>query len=225
MKKNFLTGLAILLPIVLTTIIVMFFVNILTAPFLGLVNAVFGKLGLLDSSFFFVSGTQVATIISKILVLITLGAFTLIIGFLARHFFLEYIFKATDILIHKIPVINTIYKAIQEVMNTIFHPESTTFSQVALVPYPYEGTYAIAFIARTGLPEDSDANYHDFISVFVPGTPNPTVGFNLLFKKEQLIFLDIPVNEALKLVISCGVMNMNFNDKTVFGKLEVEKKS
>lgn len=210
MKKNFLTGLAILLPIVLTTMIVMFFVNLLTKPFLALTTQIFAKTGLLDKTFLFLSGEQIICLISRIIVLLILFAATLLIGLLTRHFFADVFFTNFDRLIHRIPIVNKIYIALQEVMHTIFKSDKTNFSQVALVPFPQEDTYCLGFITKDSLPEGSDLEHIELISVYIPGTPNPMMGFNFLYKKEQIVLIDMKVNDALKFIISCGIMFPGF---------------
>lgn len=207
MKKDFFAGLALLLPVVLTLAIIAFIVNLLTRPFLGIVQEVFRHFELLNSSFFFLSSEQVINLIAKFLILISLMLVTLLIGFLTNHFILRSLLKTTDAVIQRIPLINKIYRALQEVMNTLFNPASTTFSEVVLVPYPYDSTFAIAFVTKDCLPEGSDKDHMDMISVFLPGTPNPMMGFNLLYRREQVIFLDMKVDDALKFLVSCGVID------------------
>lgn len=207
MKKDFFTGLALLLPVVLTIVIVTFFVNLLTRPFLGIVQEVFQHFDLSSVSLFFLSSDQLINFISKLLILLSLASVTFFIGFLTQHLVIRSVLKATDALIHRIPLINKIYKALQEVMDTLFNPSSTTFSEVVLVPYPYDSTYAIAFVTKDSLPEGSDKDHMDMISVFLPGTPNPMMGFNLLFRREKVIFLDMKVDDALKFLVSCGVVD------------------
>lgn len=214
MKKNFLSGLAVLLPVVLTAAIVMFFINILTKPFLGLVQSTFEGLGLLDKSFLFLSGQQIVTLTSKLLVLITLVLSTLFIGFLAQHLFLDKLLERVNRFIHRIPIVNKIYKAFQEVMSTFFTGKNTSFSQVVLIPYPHAETYSIGLITNDELPKGTDENKEKLISVFVPGTPNPTMGFSLLYKKEELIFVEMKVDDALKFLFSCGVNFSEFRVKT-----------
>jgi len=207
MKKDFFAGLALLLPVVLTIAIIAFVVNLLTRPFLGIVQEVFRHFELLNSSFFFLSSEQLINLIAKFLILVSLMLVTLLIGFLTNHFILRSLLKTTDAVIQRIPLINKIYKALQEVMNTLFNPASTTFSEVVLVPYPYDTTYAIAFVTKDCLPEGSDKDHMNMISVFLPGTPNPMMGFNLLYRREQVIFLDMKVDDALKFLVSCGVID------------------
>lgn len=211
MRNNFLSGLIILLPVVLTIAIFMFFINLLTQPFLGLVESAFKELGLLDRFFLFLSGQQIVHLTSKLLVMATLALTTLFIGFLAKHFFLDELMEGIDRFIHRIPFVNKIYKAFQDVMSTIFTDKNTSFSQVVLVPYPHADTYSIGFITKDELPKGSDNP--KLISVFVPGTPNPTIGFSLLYTKEELIFLEMKVEEALKFIISCGVNFSEFKVK------------
>src|SRR5690606_33837205 len=117
---------------------------------------IFTHTGLIDKSFLFLSGTQIVYIISKILILLFLFLITLLIGFFIQHLFASYFFQAFDKLIHKIPIVNKIYQSLQEVMHTLFGEEKTTFSQVALVPYPHENTYSIGFVTKDSLPEGSD---------------------------------------------------------------------
>jgi len=213
MKKNFFTGLAILLPIVLTFIIMMIFVNLLTKPFMEFVNEIFQQTGLLNKSFLFLSGTQIVYVISKILIMLFLFLTTFTIGFFIHHLFANCFFQAFDKLIHKIPVVNKIYQYLQELMLTVFSQEKTTFSQVALVPYPQENTYSIGFITKESPPDGTDEEHLGLITVYVPGTPNPTMGFNFLYRREQIIFIDMKVDDALKFVISCGVMFPGFGKK------------
>ncbi len=210
MKKNFLSGLALLLPVVLTFLVIMFFINLLTRPFLGLVQSTFEYFGFLDKSFLFLSGQQIVTLTSKFLVLLTLFLLTLLIGFLAKHFFLDQLLMSLEGMIQRIPVVNKIYRAFQEAMIPIFYSKSTPFSQVVLVPYPHKKTYAIGFVTKEALFEGSDPEHLGLISVFVPGTPNPTVGFTLLYRKHHLVFLEMKVDDALKFVISCGVQFTEF---------------
>lgn len=217
MKKDFFAGLALLLPIVLTIAIITFIVNLLTRPFLGMVQEVFRHFELLNTSFFFLSSEQLINLIARLLILVSLTIVTLLIGFLTSHFVVQSLLKTTDTLIQRIPLINKIYKALQEVMNTLFSPASTTFSEVVLVPYPYDTTYAIAFVTKDCLPEGSDKDHMDMVSVFLPGTPNPMMGFNLLYRREQVIFIDMKVDDALKFLISCGVVDYPLQIKIAAG--------
>jgi uncharacterized membrane protein len=189
LKKNFITGLVILLPFVLTVWIVMFLLNLLTNPFIGFVKEVFHTTG------------NTALLFSRILIILGLIVFIILVGILGRFLILKSIFKYGDSLLHKIPLINKVYKSAQDVVQTLFEDKKTSFSQVVLVPFPHSSAHCIGLVTNADVGEE---NLN--ISVFVPGTPNPTMGFMLLFKKEQLVFLDMKPEEALKFIISCGVI-------------------
>lgn len=209
MKKHFLTGLAILLPSVLTVILVMFIINFLTKPFIGIMQSLLIKYDIFDHPFLFFSGSQVLFFSSKLLALFFLIGLTLLLGFIGRIVLFNYVFKVGDYIIHRIPIINKIYKAIQDVTHTIFKPESKSFTQAVLVRFPHSKTLAVGLISSEKLPQESDLQFHDLISVFVPGTPNPSMGFMLMYKREQLIFLDAKVEDAFKFVVSAGVIAPN----------------
>jgi len=105
----------------------------------------------------------------------------------------------------RIPVVKTIYNAVKQVSDTLFAPGGQAFSKALLVQYPREGCWTIAFL--TGRPGGDVANHlhGDYVSVYVPTTPNPTSGFFLMMRRAEVIELDMNVDEALRYVISMGV--------------------
>lgn len=205
-KRYFFTGLALLLPAVLTIWIMVFFINLLTRPFQNFVEEILRYYDLLDRPFLFLSAEQVLHLLSKGLVILILLAVTLIIGFLTKVFITNALIKLGDKIIHKIPVVNRIYKATQDVVQTLLKEKRQSFTQVVFVPFPHKGAYSIGMVTRDCLDEDSDEEHAGLLSVFVPATPNPTMGFMLFFRREQLIFVDMKVEDALRSIISCGVI-------------------
>lgn len=205
MKRYFMAGLVVLLPAVLTILITLFLVNLLTKPFLGLIVYFIDKYDLS-----IMGSPELILIISKIVVLFVLVGFALLLGFLAQAFFVDYLFNFFDRVIKKIPLVNKIYKALQDVMSTLFSGESNSYSQVVLVPFPKEGNWSIGLVTQEDSADGSDQEHMGLMSVFVPGTPNPTMGFVLLFKREQVIFVDLTVDEALRFVVSFGSISKPF---------------
>lgn len=209
MKKYFLTGLALFLPAILTLVIVGFFVNLLTDPFINATEGIF--------NYYQVEGYQKWSLhkntgllfISRIFILIFVFFFIILVGFFTRTFFLYSILIWTDKFIHRIPIVNKIYKSIQEVIQTLFSSKSSSFKQVVLVPYPSENTMSIGFVTTDTTSSSNEPKIKEKIAVFVPGTPNPTFGFILLFPKNQVINIDMKVEEAFKLLVSCGIMLPN----------------
>lgn len=209
MKKYFITGLIILAPLALTVAILMFFFNLLTGPFAGIVAAIFDRYNLLENGFLFLNGRQAQELVGQILVLIFLFAFTVLLGAITRYFFVNSLLRFWDYTLNKIPVISTIYKLSQDVIKTLFGSKTSSFKQVVMVPYPAKGTLSIGLLTcekLEGLVKDIS-----LVTVFVPTAPNPTSGFLIMFKPEDVIYLDMKVEDAFKYVISCGVIMSPFS--------------
>jgi len=215
MRKHFITGLAILLPVVVTIFIVSIAVNLLTRPFIGFVESTFAYYHLLDRPFLFLSAEQMIHICSRLLILATLFIGILLVGFFAKIVLFHYIFKFGNFLLHRIPIINKIYKATQDVMETVFHENSNSFSDVVLVPFPTKNSLSIGFVTNDVKTHEPLGDRHGNISVFIPATPNPTVGFMVLFDKQQLHYLDMTIEEAIRFIVSCGVVSDKFSIKKI----------
>lgn len=210
MKKYFTSGLVIFLPILLTILIVAFVINILTNPFVGNIEAIFHHFNLLEGTYFFIDGDDIIRFLSRFIVLIGLFGFIVFIGFVGKLFLIDYLFKLGYAVFHNIPYVNKIFKASQDVVHSLFSSESKSFSQVVFVPFPTAQTLSVGLVTKESLSVHSTDDSTEMIPVFVPGTPNPSVGFMLMFKKEQLIFVNMKIDEAIKFVVSCGVVMPNF---------------
>lgn len=211
MKKYFFTGLILLLPLTLTILIIVFIFNLLTAPFLGIVKTLFEYYGLFEKGFLFLTSSQLQNLIAQLLTLTFLAVFTLALGYIARWFFFKSILKFTDLLVKKIPFVRTIYKTSKEVIKTIFTSTNNSFKQVVLVKFPNPDSLSLGLITREEILPLKDTAFKDAVTVFVPTTPNPTSGFLILYKKQDLIFLDMTVEDAFKYIISCGLVTPPFH--------------
>lgn len=206
MKKYFITGLVILLPVALTIVVVAFFFNLFTDPFVGGVKAVFERYNLFTTGFLFLSASQLQIFLGKILVLMLIFAFTLGLGIIARWFFFNAIIDFTNYIVQKIPLVRSIYKTSQDVIQTIFTSDTRSFKQVVLVKFPNPATYSIGLVTREDIPAFSESGLKNTVAVFVPTTPNPTSGFLIMFDPAELIYLDMTVEDAFKYIISCGMI-------------------
>ena len=206
MKKYFITGLVILLPLTLTILIVAFVVNFLTKPFMGLVMKVLSQTNIEQLNTRFLSPEQIIKYGSQIIIIIGIVVFTLLLGILARWFLFKALIKFSDKILNKIPLINKVYKTTQDIVKTLFITDKNSFKQVVMVPFPYKGTYSIGLVSRDSPETARQSVNKDLVSVFVPTTPNPTTGFLLLFKREDLILLDMKTEDAVKYIVSCGVI-------------------
>jgi uncharacterized membrane protein len=127
-------------------------------------------------------------------------------GVLASNILGQRLLLFWENLLGRIPVVKTIYTGVKQVSDTLFAPGGKAFRKALLVQYPREGSWTIAFL--TGQPGGDVANHlhGDYVSVYVPTTPNPTSGFFLMMPKSDVIELDMSVDEALKYVISMGLV-------------------
>jgi len=127
-------------------------------------------------------------------------------GVLASNILGQRLLRLWESILGRIPVVKSIYSGVKQVSDTIFAPGGQAFRKALLVQYPREGSWTIAFL--TGQPGGDVANHlrGDYLSVYVPTTPNPTSGFFLMMPKADIVELDISVDEALKYVISMGVV-------------------
>ena len=130
----------------------------------------------------------------------------LVTGLLARNLIGQRLLIFWEGLLGRIPVFKSIYNSVKQVSDTLFSSSGHAFRKALLVQYPREGSWTIAFL--TGIPGGDVINHlrGEYLSIYVPTTPNPTSGFFLMMPKADVIELDMSVDEALKYVISMGVV-------------------
>lgn len=209
MRRYFFTGLALFAPLALTIAVAIFTVNLLTAPFLGIVDSLMQAMGLFKQGFLWMSSDSVRLLISRIAILFVLFFAMVSLGFLARWVVLHYLIGAGEFILHRIPFVNLLYKTFQDVVKTVFASSSSSFKQVVLVPFPHAKSYSIGLLTNDNI---SSGEGETRKAVFIPTTPNPTSGFMVLYKESDLIYLDLSVEEAMKYVISCGVVSTPFKE-------------
>jgi uncharacterized membrane protein len=138
-----------------------------------------------------------------VLLLLLLGT-----GVFVANFFGQWWLRQWDALMHRIPIVKSIYSSVKQVSDTLFSSKGNAFREAVLVEYPRAGSWTIAFV--TGKPAAELApllgDGAEHVSIYVPTTPNPTSGFFLMMPREDVIELDMSVDEALKYIISMGVV-------------------
>lgn len=206
MKKLFLTGLITFLPLTLTIIVVIFILNLLTIPFQGIVEEILTRYHLFEHSFLFISKETLLFVSSKLMAVALLLSLILLMGVLGRQVILEAIFSLGNSVIKYIPLVNRIYKGVQDAVSSIFAKESS-FSHAVLIPYPHRDAYTLALVVKNQKKSPDD------ITVFIPGALNPTFGFMLSYKIEDLVYLELSVEDAIKFVVSCGIMFTGFKEQ------------
>ena len=138
-------------------------------------------------------------------VLLTLGI-VLLMGAIASNFLGRKLLMLGNALMRRIPIVRSIYSSVKQVSDTLFSENGNAFRKALLVQWPREGVWTIGFL--TGLPGGDVINHlpTDYLSVYVPTTPNPTGGYFIMLKKTECIELKMSVDEALTYVISMGVV-------------------
>ncbi len=190
MRKYFATGLLILVPIAITGGVLHWVFTTLDQPFIILLLPEQWR-----SKYAF---TGLSAILTLAIIFMT--------GLLAHNYFGRYVVKLWDQFLARIPVVNSIYSSVKQVSDTLLSPNGNAFRQVVLIPYPHANSRTIAFL--TGTPSGEVARHlvGDYVSVYVPTTPNPTSGFFLIMPKSEVVELNMSVDKALKYIISMGVV-------------------
>ncbi|TAH45438.1 MAG: DUF502 domain-containing protein [Betaproteobacteria bacterium] len=192
MKKYFITGLLIWIPLAITFMVLAWIVGTLDQIILLLPN------GIHPREIFGFNIPGLGVVMSLLIVLTT--------GLIAANVLGQKLVQVWEAVLSRIPVVKSIYYSVKQVSDTLFSSSGQAFRQALLVQYPREGSWTIAFL--TGKPGGDAANHlpGDFVSLYVPTTPNPTSGFFLMMPKKDVIELDMSVDEALKYIISMGVV-------------------
>jgi uncharacterized membrane protein len=133
-------------------------------------------------------------------------AILLLVGAVASNFFGKKLVDWWDSLLNRIPVVRSIYSSVKQVSDTLFSDSGNAFRKAVLVQWPRADVWTIAFV--TGTPGGDVVNHlhGEYVSVYVPTTPNPTGGYFVMLKKTDCIELKMSVDEALKYVVSMGVV-------------------
>ena len=192
-KRFFLTGLLIWVPLVITFWVLSLIIDTLDQSLRLLPSAVHPK-------------NMLGFALPGVGALLTL-AMIFLTGLLATNSIGQKLVDWWDKLLSRIPVVNSLYKAIKQVSDTLLAPNGNAFRKALLIEYPRRDAWTIAFL--TGGPPGGDIGNHlrgEFVSVYVPTTPNPTSGFFLMLPRADVVELDMSVDEALKYIISMGVV-------------------
>ena len=199
MKKYFITGLLIWIPLVITIWVLKLVVDTLDQSLLLL------PLALRTESWLGMHIPGMGVLLTLLIVFLTGAVTANLIGQRLVHFWHE--------ILHRIPVVSSIYSSVKQVSDTLFSSSGDAFRKALLVQWPREGMWTIAFL--TGAPGGDVTNHlqGDYVSVYVPTTPNPTGGYFVMMPRKDVIELDMSVDTALKYVISMGVASPNGSGK------------
>ena len=195
MKRYFITGLLIWVPLGMTAWVLKFLIGTMDQSLLLLPDS------LQPERLLGMNIPGIGTVLTLLVVFIT--------GLLTANIIGQKLVSFWEGVLWRIPVVKSIYWGIKQVSDTLFSSQGVAFRKALLVQYPREGSWTIAFM--TGQPGGDVINHlkGEYISVYVPTTPNPTSGFFLMMPKSDVIELDMNVDTALKYIISMGVVSPN----------------
>ncbi|MCC7152832.1 MAG: DUF502 domain-containing protein [Rubrivivax sp.] len=200
MKKFLIAGLLVWLPLAITVWVLGWLLSVLDGVFLSLLSL---TQAVLPASMH--EAIEQWRQVPGLAVLV-LGVGLLLTGIFVTNIFGQWWVRQWDRLMNQIPIVKSIYSSVKQVSDTLFSSNGNAFREAVLVQYPRAGAWTIAFV--TGAPGGEVATKlpPDMLSVYVPTTPNPTSGFFLMLPRADVIELQMSVDEALKYVISMGVV-------------------
>ena len=192
MKKYFITGLLIWSPLAITVWVLTLIVRTMDQSLLLLPEAIRPEnvLG------FYIPG--IGALLTILVVLLT--------GLVAANIVGQRMVRFWEALLARIPVVKSIYYSVKQISDTLFSGSGEAFRKVLLVRYPHPEAWAVAFLTGTPADEVSAMTGEELVSVFIPTAPSPVNGFFFFVKKNETIDLDMSVDDALKYIVSMGVV-------------------
>ena len=199
-KKNIFTGLIVLIPLVLTLWVIFSLAHfldqvVLFLPYQYQPNQLVG---------FNIPGVGVMLTIASIF----------LVGVVANNFFGKRFISLYEIILDKLPFVKSIYGGIKQVSDTLFSNNSNAFSKAVLIEFPDAKNYTFAFITGETDERISKILKGKYVNVYVPTTPNPTSGYTLMVPRNKIKEIDVSVDQALKYVISMGVVPPKSNTRS-----------
>jgi uncharacterized membrane protein len=192
LRKYIIAGLLVWLPFAATIVIVKLLIDVMDKTIL-LLPPEWQPTNLLGFS---IPGFGV--ILAILILLLT--------GVLAANLFGRRFVELWEKILNKIPLVRSIYSSVKQISSTIFDPSGKSFRKVVLLQYPRKGLWSIGFLTNDNMGNELNAVDDRLVSVFVPTTPNPTSGFIIMVRGDELKELDMSVEEAFKFIISMGVI-------------------
>ena len=193
LRAYFLAGILITAPIGITFYLVSLFISFVDRQVTPLIPATY------NPTIYLPFGLPGLGLLIAFIFLTLIGALTA--GFLGR-----YLLRVSERILNRMPVIRGIYNAVKQILETVLAQQSQAFREAVLVEYPRRGIWAVAFITGRTKGEVQNLTEEEVINIFLPTTPNPTSGFLLFVPKKELVPLSMTVEEAIKMVISGGIV-------------------
>jgi len=187
LQRHFLTGLLAMTPLVITSWILWRFYNIISNN----MRPLMAKLPSLNNAYpeFFLTLMGVLVFV----VLITL------VGLFTRNLIGVAFFRVLERFFTQIPIVKSLFSLVQQISNVLLQDQRTAFQKVVVLAYPRPGLYSLGFVTR-------DESEDELVTVFLPTSPNPTSGYMLMMPRHEARVVDIPIEDAVKLIVSGGAV-------------------
>ena len=200
LRKYIITGLLIWVPLGITIFVIRLLVGLMDQTILLLPS------GWRPEALFGFNIPGLGIVISAMVIFIT--------GFFLTNLAGKRLIKVWEGLLDRIPLVRSIYSSVKQVTSTVLSSDNNTFNEVLLIQYPRKGLWTLCFKTSESPKSFNEATDEELITVFVPTTPNPTSGFILFVPKHEVKKMDLDVEDALKLVMSLGVVTPDSTPKT-----------
>jgi uncharacterized membrane protein len=194
-KRVFISGLTLLIPLAITIYVLV-----------GLFKFADGILGkyinqiLYERIDFVIPGLG---ILLFILIVFLLG----VVVEISRMRFFGWFTASLERMFFSIPLVKKIYSPVRQIVTFLFFPRRKTFKNTVLIEYPRKGVFVIGFMTNENTIEFPQKRNKKYYSVFIPSSPSPITGFTIIVEESEVVFLDIAVDEAIKLIVSGGLLN------------------
>lgn len=195
-RTNFLTGLIVIIPLVITIWFFYFIINKFNAMLLEPIMDILEQ---------WLHGQNIE-FLTKTAILFLLVFIITLIGLATRVIILRNIFGFGERILYRVPMVSTIYKGLKEMSVAFLAHENSIFKKVVLVEYPRKGLYAVGFVTSEIQGEAQIKTNQKSIAVFLPTAPNPTSGMFVLVPQQEVIYLDMSVADGMKMIISGGAV-------------------
>lgn len=192
LRKYIIAGLLVWLPLAATVIVIKLVINLLDQTILLLPDK-------------YRPETLLGFSVPGMGVLLSIGIL-IVTGMLAANLIGRRAVEMWEFILHRIPLVRSIYKSVKQIATTILASDSKSFRKVVLVEYPRKDTWSMGFLTNEHVIIETDKLNGDLAAVFVPTTPNPTSGYIIMLPKADIIELDITVEDGFKYIISMGVI-------------------
>lgn len=198
-RGYFFAGILVTMPLAITFAVARWFILFVDSKIVPMIPAAWNPDTYLKDTVGFEIGLPGLGVVVLLIVITLIGALTA--GFIGR-----YVVRLGENILARMPVIRSVYGSVKQILETVLQQQSQAFRQAVLVEYPRRGIWAIGFITGETEGEVQNLTNEEVTNVFLPTTPNPTSGFLLFVPREDLVVLDMSVEEAVKMVISGGIV-------------------